>query len=964
VAGTMEFGLLGPLMVRSGGTVVPVRRGHPRAVLAILLLGANRVVPVETIAEVLWGATPPRSAWVGIRSYIRWLRQAFGEAGQQRIITQPRGYLIRVTDGELDIDRFGHLLASAQAAGRSGSWPAAADQARQALSWWRGEPLADVESDTLALREAPRLAEMRLQATEIRIEADLRLGGHTEVAAEAQHLCAAHPLREHLHALSMLALYRCGRQAEALAAYQHVRSTLVSELGAEPGTELQTLHQQILRADSALTAPQPAAAATPPAGPRPGEVTTPGSAGGQAPVVPRQLPATVTCFTGRADELAVLARMLDQAGAGTPGTVVISAIGGTPGVGKTALAIHWAHQVAAQFADGQLYVNLRGFDPADAPVAPAEAIRGFLEALGVAPDRIPPSPDTQTGLYRSLLSGKQMLIVLDNARDEHQVRPLLPGSPGCVVVITSRSQLTGLAASNGARLITLDVLTPAEARQMLAARIGAAVAAAEPDAVSEMANLCGCLPLALAVAAARAAARPHLPLTVLAAELRDTASRLDALDTADPTASVRTVFSWSYQELSPAAARMFRLLGLHPGPDITAMAAASLGACSLASARRVLAELTGAHLVTERGHDRYLCHDLLRTYAADQARTTDSDSDREAATGRLLDYYLHTAHAAARVLSPSRDPLTLPPPQPGAAVEQPADHQQAMAWFAAEQDVLVATAALAAEQGSPHAWQIPWTMTAFLDRRGSWNEAVAILHTALGAATRLGDAAGQAVTRHRMAFACAKLTHYDEARAHLVACLQLCQQLGDQAGEARAYQTLGYVADRQGHHADALRHSEQALRVFQATGNTGLQAVSLNDIGCSHTQLGNYLQAQSFCQRALILWREVGDRWGEAHTWDSLGYVAHCLGQHADAVGCYQQALGLFRELKDRFNEAEILSHIGDTHHAAGQIHHARDAWHLALVIHDELDHPAASGVRAKLATADEHGPAEPLRRY
>jgi tetratricopeptide (TPR) repeat protein len=581
----------------------------------------------------------------------------------------------------------------------------------------------------------------------------------------------------------------------------------------------------------------------------------------------------------------------------------------------------------------------------------------------VAPDQIPPGLDSQAGLFRSLLSGKQMLIVLDNAHDERQVRPLLPGSPGCMVVITSRSQLTGLAVSNSARLITLSVLTAAEARQMLAARLGAARAAAEPDAVILMADLCGRLPLALAVAAARAAGRAQLPLAGLAEELSDATSRLDALDTADPTSSVRAAFSWSYHELSPAAARMFRLVGLHPGPDITAAAAASVAACSPAQARRMLAELADTHLVTERAHDRYLCHDLLRTYAAGLARTTDSDSDREGAIGRVLDHYLHAAHAAARLLSQSCDAITLPPPQPGVALERRADDQQAMAWFEAEQDVLIATATLAAEKGLEHAWQIPWTMTEFLDRRGHWHETTAILLTALTAAKTLDDKAAQARTHLHIAGASARLTDYDEARAHLTACLQLSQQLGDRAGEARGYQTLSYVADRQGNYADALRHAERALRVFRATGDAGGQAVSLNNIGWYHAQLGNYPQGQSFCQQALGMWRDLGDRRYEAQTWDSLGYVALRRGQHADAFGCYQQALGLFRELKDRFNEAETLSHVGDAYHAAGELHQARDAWHRALALHDELHHPAAAEVRVKIAAAAQHGPADPPLR-
>jgi hypothetical protein len=361
--------------------------------------------------------------------------------------------------------------------------------------------------------------------------------------------------------------------------------------------------------------------------------------------VPRELPGAAAVFTGRLAELARLSQILGQAGSQAPGTVVISAIGGTAGVGKTALAVHWAHRVAHRFPGGQLYVNLGGFDPSGSPVSPGEAIRGFLAALGVPPDRFPSGLAAQAGLYRSLLAGRQMLILLDNARDEQQVRPLLPGSPGSLVLVTSRSLLAGLAAAENASLLSLDVLPPAEACQMLAARLGGQRTAAEPGAVTEITDLCARLPLALAVAAARAAARPQLPLPGLAAELRDAQRRLDALDTGDPAVSVRAVFSWSYQQLDPAAARMFRLLGLHPGPDISTLAATSLAGVAPAQAGQALGQLTGAHVLTEQSPGRYGCHDLLRAYAAEQARGAEDEQARHAATGRVLDYYLHTVGA-------------------------------------------------------------------------------------------------------------------------------------------------------------------------------------------------------------------------------------------------------------------------------------------------------------------------------
>jgi len=944
----MEFGLLGPLMVRSGGTELPVPRGRARALLAALLLQADRVVHSDAITQVLWAGEPPLSAPVVIRHYVWQLRQALSQAGPQRIATQPGGYLIRVADSELDLSRFEELIASARAAAASQSWPHAAEQAGTALALWRGEPLADVESELLALREVPRLAELRLQASEARLDAILHLGEHAEATAELTRLAAAHPLREHVHALLMLALYRSGRQADALAAYRQLRARLVEELGAEPGAELQKLHRQVLAADPALHLPQSVIAAN---GTSPGEAEV--SARGPMPAVPRQLPTAVTHFTGRAAELQTLTRMLDQA-AGTPGTVVISAIGGTAGVGKTALALHWAHQVASRFPDGQLYVNLRGFDPGGAPATPAEAIRGFLAGLGMPPERVPPSPGALPGLYRSLLAQRRMLVLLDNAADEPQVRPLLPASPGTLVIITSRRQLTGLAAADNAQLLSLGVLSHDEATRMLAARLGSERTDAEPDAVAEIARLCACLPLALAVAAARAAARPGFPLAGLADELRDANARLDALDAGDPSSSVSAVFSWSYRQLTPESARMMRLLGLHPGPDISVPAAASLSGRSPAQARQMLGELARAHLIAEHAPGRYAFHDLLRAYAAGRSDAEDGEPERRAAKGRLLDHYLHAGHAAALLLYALRDPIPLDPPLAGVTVEELAGYEQALAWFSTEHDVLLATVTLAADDGfDVHAWQIPWTMADFLALRGHWDQRIAIQRTAVTAATHLGDAAGHALSLRLLALACSSAGDYDESLTHFAGCLVLYQQLGDSVGEARSHQSLAVVAERQGRYHDALRHAEQALSLFQAIGHQAGQADALNNAGWCHALVGDFSQARTFCQEALRLHRKMGNRRDEAYAWDSLGYAEHQLGHLAEAAACYQRAVDIFAENSDRFYLADTLTHLGDAHRDAGEPQRAAAAWQQALSILDSLKHQHAEQVRARLAAVN-----------
>jgi tetratricopeptide (TPR) repeat protein len=644
-----------------------------------------------------------------------------------------------------------------------------------------------------------------------------------------------------------------------------------------------------------------------------------GSGKPEEPDGPRQLPAAVAVFTGRAAELDALTRILDEASGSTPGTVVISAIGGTAGVGKTALALHWAHQVASRFPDGQLHVNLRGFDPSGVPMPPADAVRGFLDALGVPPESIPRSADAQAGLYRSLLADRRMLIVLDNARDEQQVRPLLPASPGTLVLVTSRNQITGLAAAEGARVITLDALTHSEAVQMLTSRLGLDRASKEPDAVSEIAALCAGLPLALSVVAARVTARPSFPLAVLAAELRDTAGRLDALDAGDPRASVQAVFSWSYQQLSPEAARMFRLMGLHPGPDISVAAAARLAGTGPAEARYQLHELTRGCLITEHVPGRYTCHDLLRAYAARQARTIDGESGLTAALGRVFDHYAQAARAAAIRLYPSREMITFA----GAGQPEdsyPEDAQQAQAWLEAERPNLTASIAPAAESGfDRHAWQLPWFLATHLARRGYWNERVALLRTALAAATRLGDNAGQALSNRLLANAYMDLRDHDQALDCYQASADLYKQLGDRFGEAKAWAGIATVAGCQYRYNDLIVYLEYALRLQQELGHKAGEAKALIGIAMGRVALGAVPEARELCRRALTLAAELGNRYIEALAWHGIGYAEQSLGDFAEAVAGFRHARDLARKAGDRFQEADLFAHLGDLHHAHGK---------------------------------------------
>jgi DNA-binding SARP family transcriptional activator/tetratricopeptide (TPR) repeat protein len=955
--GGVEFGLLGPLVVRSGDAPVVVSASKQRVLLAALLLRANQVVGAAELAEAVWEGSPPGTARVTLQNYVKRLRQVLGPAGYERIVTRPAGYLIEVGPGELDVARFTELRAGGLAAARAGAWESAVAQLGAALGLWRGQPLADVPSQVLAVAEVPRLARMRLETVEARIDAQLHLGRHREVIAELQALTAAEPLRERLHELLMVALYRSGQQAAALAAYRQARAQLIDKLGIEPGPGLRELNQKVLQSDRALLpaptpAPAPASAsragATRLAAPAPATTTARGGGGASGGGCPSMLPAAVAGFAGRSAELAALSAAPGRGGA----PVLITAIGGTAGVGKTALAVHWARQHATWFPDGQLYANLRGFGPAD-PLPPAEALRAFLDAIGVPATQIPASLDGRQALYRSQLTGKKILILLDNARDPAQIRPLLPASPTATVVITSRNDLASLVVTDGAQPITLDVLTDPEAHQMLTRRLGPARVTAEPAATSDLITLCARLPLALAITAARAAAHPTLPLAALATELRDARTRLDALATGEQATDARAVLSWSYQQLTPDTARMFRLLALHPGPDITAPAAASLTATDPPQATRQLRQLTRGCLLTEHTPGRYALHDLLRAYATEQTHTTDNHQTRHHATARILDHYLHTAHTAAGLMQPHRGLPALDPVRPGVTTEHLTTHQQALAWFEAEHRILTSAVSLAAETGfDVHAWQLPWAMASFLDWRGHWHEWAAAERTALSAAIRLGDKTAEAIARRGTAAVCTRLGDHDQARIHLAECLGLYRQLGDRAGEARVHQDLSGEAEEQGRYADALGHAERALTLFRATADRAGEANALNSIGWCHAQLGRPQQARAFCRQALSLYREVGNRYCEAHIWDSLGYAEHQLGRLADAVGCYQHALSLFREVGDRSGEAEILAHLGDTRLAAGDRPGAQDAWRHALAILDDLHHPDAGQVRARLADA------------
>jgi DNA-binding SARP family transcriptional activator/tetratricopeptide (TPR) repeat protein len=927
----VEFGVLGAVEAHVGGR--PVALGHARqqCVLVALLVDASKPVSAERLARRVWGDQPPQRARNTLHSYVSRLRQALAETGTVGIAWQSGGYVLTADPLSVDLHRFGQLLTRARASDD--------EQAlilfEQAVGLWRGDAFGALDSAWLSsVRDT--LHQQRFAAELDYAEVRLRLGQHAALLTELVDRARANPLDERLSGQLMLALHRCGRTGDALAKYQVIRRQLANELGIDPGLELQRLHQQILAGDP--LASQPEAAARP--------AVRPASA---KPAVPRQLPAPPPLFTGRAAELSLLSSALPISEEPGPG-MVIWAIDGTGGIGKTWLAVRWAHDHVQSFPDGQLYINLRGFGPSGSAVDPAEAVREFLDALGIPAGRIPAGLDAQVRLYRSTLAGKRALIVLDNARDVEQVRPLLPGSPGCMVVVTSRGQLAGLVAADGACPLSLDLLTVGEARDVLASRLGGGRVSAEPAAVAEIIVRCAGLPLALAIAAARAAAYPGFPLARLADELRDTAGGLDAFAVGDAATDVRTVFSWSYQALSAEAARLFRLLGLPPRPDISAPAAASLTGVSRQQCRQLLAELTGAHLLAEHAPGRYVLHDLLRAYAAEKAHAHDDEEHRRAAVHRVLDHYLQTARPAALLLHPRRESLDLAAPLPGVVPEGFASHDSALAWFTAERPVLLASIELAARAGlDTHVWQLALSLSSFLLRRGLWPEQVAVQRAALAAARRLGSTAGQAHALRDLALGYARWGRLDDAETQFRHALGAYTELGDPVGQANAHTGLAELAEFRDRPADALSHAQQALDLHRGTENRVGLASALNGVGWSHALLGDYQQTLDYCTQALTLLRELDDVYGVPATWDSLGYAHRGLADYAQAASCYQHALDAYRDLGDSYCQADVLTSLGDTHCAAGDPNAARKAWEQALCIIDQLPYADTSQVRDRL---------------
>ncbi|MBB5857629.1 protein kinase [Amycolatopsis umgeniensis] len=634
----------------------------------------------------------------------------------------------------------------------------------------------------------------------------------------------------------------------------------------------------------------------------------PNAARSDLTLIPRQLPAAPALFVGRNDEL----RHLDAAMNDTDGSTApaVCAIGGAGGIGKTWLALHWSHRHLDRFPDGQLFVDLRGFGPDGEPMNPAVAVRGFLDALGIDPSRIPVDLHAQAALYRSLLAGKRILVVLDNAVDTSQVTPLLPGSDSCSVVVTSRNRLSGLIISHGARPLPLDVLTHAEARAVLTERLGSTRVEDEASAADELSRLCGSFPLALSIVAAHALSGRSL--ASLATDLRDLG--LDALNDDDVTASVPTVLSWSLSSLTAEQRTVFALLGIAPGPDIGLPAIGSLTGLPLPRVRTALHTLENASLVRADARGRYSIHDLLREYAATMAHRDIPESTRTTALRRVADFYLHTAHSGELMLYSSLRPLGMEPPAQGFHPRILDNKSAATVWFDAEHASLLATQLLAAQQGWHHcAWNFAWSLKTFHRRRGHVHDELAVWRTAAASSRHIDDPVYLAGAHRALAQACVRAGHHTDALRHMHQALTITGSTTPEPFNASSYSL-----------EQALNIADTALSFYRTQQDPLGEADSLAAAGWLAAKLGDYDRARDHCESALALFRRHHDRVGEGQTLDSLGYLAHHVGRHDQAISYYQQALALRREIGDLYGEAVTLNHFAELHTDVGRHEHAR----------------------------------------